>query len=181
MLTIHAAVLPFDRQRTVIADLVESSDDLLKVHGTAAQGTEVPRAARVAEVCVTSENAGFGWNRRGIGVLHVDVVDAVAELVDELHVVDVLVDEVGRIVVEAEFLPIADGIEGDRTTIKERRQSRNQCTTTTRRTLEFDEDGQALIGVYTESFRVEGPEACGDAPFGDRQRADLTGASGLVI
>jgi len=110
-----------------------------------------------------------------------DEVDQLPSPTIEIWVVELLPDAEQTILYINDETWIADGIEGDRTTIKERRQSRNQCTTTTRRTLEFDEDGQALIGVYTESLRVEGPEACGDAPFGDRQRADLTGASGLVI
>ena len=76
---------------------------------------------------------------------------------------------------------VAAGIEGERRVTKEESSSRNSCTTTTTRTLIFNEDGQALTGTFEESFRVEGPESCGDAPFGARARFDLAGATGPVI
>ena len=44
-------------------------------------------------------------------VLHVGVVDLLAEGADELHVVDALVAEVAGVVVEAETLVVADGVE----------------------------------------------------------------------
>ena len=44
-------------------------------------------------------------------VLHVGVVDLLAEGADELHVVDALVAEVAGVVVEAEALVVADGVE----------------------------------------------------------------------
>ena len=44
-------------------------------------------------------------------VLHVGVVDLLTEGADELHVVDALVAEVARVVIEAEALVVADGVE----------------------------------------------------------------------
>ena len=44
-------------------------------------------------------------------VLHVGVVNLLTEGADELHVVDALVAEVARVVVEAEALVVADGVE----------------------------------------------------------------------
>ena len=41
-----------------------------------------------------------------------DVVDAVGEVADEFHVIDSLVTEVARVVVEAETFVISDGFEG---------------------------------------------------------------------
>ena len=46
------------------------------------------------------------------GVLHVDVEDALAEYAQELDVVDALVAEVRRVVVEAERRMTADLLEG---------------------------------------------------------------------
>ena len=43
--TVHAHVFPLDRQRALVADLVQRADDLLEVHPAVAQRTEVPAAA----------------------------------------------------------------------------------------------------------------------------------------
>jgi hypothetical protein len=99
----------------------------------------------------------------------------------EIWAVEILDAEEQTVLYIGDETWIAAGTTGERTAIKEQRQSRNQCTTTIKKSLVFDEDGQALIGTYEESFRVEGPESCGDAPFGDRQRAELLGATGPQI
>ena len=99
----------------------------------------------------------------------------------EIWAVELLTDTEQTVLYIGDETWVASGAEQERTAVKEQRQSRNQCTTTIRKTLVFDEDGQTLVGTYEESFRIEGPESCGDAPFGDRQRADLAGATGPVI
>jgi hypothetical protein len=99
----------------------------------------------------------------------------------EIWAVEILDAEEQTVIYIGDETWVAPGTTGERTAVKEQRTSRNQCTTTIRKSLVFDEDGQNLLGTYEESFRVEGPESCGDAPFGDRQRAELVGASGPVI
>lgn len=76
---------------------------------------------------------------------------------------------------------VASGIDGQRVVEKESRVSRNNCTTTTTRRLLFEEDGQTISGSLEEKVRVEGPESCGDAPFGDRRRWDFTGETGPLL
>lgn len=76
---------------------------------------------------------------------------------------------------------IAEGIENQRTAVKERSTSRNGCTTTVTRTLSFNEDGQTFNGTFETKTRVTGPESCGDAPFGDRQLFDVVGESGAFL
>src|SRR5690606_25251602 len=97
VLTVHADVLPLDGERAVVADVVESDDDLLEVDVAAADGAEVPVAAGVAEAGVAAEDADVTVAVTPPDVLHVDVEDAVAELADELHVVDALIPEVGGV------------------------------------------------------------------------------------
>ena len=58
VLSIHPAVLPFNRQRALVADVIEGDDDLLEVDVAAAGGAEVPIAARVGEGGVPAEDAG---------------------------------------------------------------------------------------------------------------------------
>jgi hypothetical protein len=73
-------VLPLDRERALVADVVERDDDLLEVDVAAADAAEVPVAARVAERRVAAEHAGAAVAAAPPHVLHVHVVDAVGEL-----------------------------------------------------------------------------------------------------
>src|SRR4051794_26635941 len=103
-LAVHADVLPLDRERAVVACRVEVPDDLFELDLAAADRAELPEALRVAERQVAAEHAG--WTRH-VGpphVLHVDVIDAIGETIDEGEVVHPLIAEVARIVVEAERL-----------------------------------------------------------------------------
>src|SRR5690606_11255327 len=68
-------------------------------------------AARVAEVEMARQDAAAAVERDD-RVLDVDVVDAVRELADELDGIDPLPNEMARIEIEAEFLAVADRIEG---------------------------------------------------------------------
>src|SRR5207253_10286157 len=45
---VHAAVLPFDGERAIVADLVERADDGFPVDAAVARRAEIPAAARVA-------------------------------------------------------------------------------------------------------------------------------------
>ncbi|MEY2640910.1 MAG: hypothetical protein RL150_303 [Candidatus Parcubacteria bacterium] len=101
-LTIHPTVFPLDRQRPFVADVVQRTDDALKVDPAAPNGLEVPEALAVVEVDVTTEHSGISRHIGPPDVLHVDVVDAVGEAVDEFDVVDTLVGEMARIIVEPE-------------------------------------------------------------------------------
>lgn len=108
-------------------------------------------------------------------------VDQLPSPTIEIWAVEILDAEEQTVLYIGDETWVAPGTSGERTAIKERRQSRNNCTTTTKQSLVFNEDGSTLVGTYEESFRVEGPESCGDAPFGDRQRAELAGVTGPVI
>ena len=84
VLAVHAGVFPLDRERAVVADLVEGAGDGVEVDLAAARRAEVPAAAGVAEVQVRAEDAGLAVERPR-GVLDVDVVDPVGERPDELR------------------------------------------------------------------------------------------------
>lgn len=73
---------------------------------------------------------------------------------------------------------VADGIEGERSVLKIDRTTRDPgpCTSTLRRVLEFDADGESFSGTLEISTRVEGPSACGDTPRGELSVFSLAGA-----
>src|SRR5205807_8308804 len=75
VLSVHAAVFPFDRERALVADVVEGDDDLLEVDVAAAGGAEVPVAARVGEGGMAAEDADGAVAVAPPGVLDVHVVD----------------------------------------------------------------------------------------------------------
>ena len=78
MLTIHAAVFPFNRERAFVADLVESPHDLLKIDTATTWRAEVPASARITKVEMTRQDALFPPESDD-RILDVDVVDAVVE------------------------------------------------------------------------------------------------------
>src|SRR5438128_2436105 len=96
-LAVHADVLPLHRQRTIVLDRVQLADDLLEVDPAAAERAELPRAIRMAEREMATEHARPLRHVRPPHVLHVDVIDAVAERRDERGVVDALIAEVARV------------------------------------------------------------------------------------
>jgi hypothetical protein len=97
---VHANIFPLDGEGAAVAGVVEGDDDVLELDIAVAEGTEIPLAARVAEVGVTAEDANGAVAVAPPDVLHVGVVNAVSEDADELYVVHALVAEVRRIVVE---------------------------------------------------------------------------------
>lgn len=109
---VHAGVFPLVGEGAFVADVVEGADDFLEVDGAVTKGAEVPVALVVAEVEVSAENAAFFEDGRPMHVFHVDVVDAVGEVVDETDVIDALVAEVRGVVVEAECFAVAERFEG---------------------------------------------------------------------
>jgi hypothetical protein len=50
VLAVHAAVLPLDAQRALVADVVERDDDVLELDVAVAEAAEVPVAAGSANV-----------------------------------------------------------------------------------------------------------------------------------
>ena len=111
VLTVHATVFPFDRQGALVAGLVESPDDLLKIDAAAARRAEVPAPPWVAEVEVAGEDARppvQGHDR----VLDVHMVDPVGERADELDRAHSLPVEMAGVEVEAELLAAAESPKG---------------------------------------------------------------------
>src|SRR5690606_40599964 len=94
--------LPLDRQRPVVADVVERHDDLFEVDVAAADAAEVPVAARVAEGGVAPEDTDGAVAAAPPRVYHVHEDDAGPEPAQEAHVIDALVTEGRGEEVEAE-------------------------------------------------------------------------------
>src|SRR5947209_3595963 len=107
---IHAAVLPLDRERPIVADAVQRAHDLLEVHAAAARRAEIPAPSGIAEVEVRAEDAGAAVEIAR-GVLDVHVIDAVGEALDEEHGIDELVVEMAGVEVDPEGGAVADGLE----------------------------------------------------------------------
>src|SRR5216683_1765656 len=104
-ISVHARVLPFDRQRAVVPDSVQSSDQRFEVHVAVARRDEDPTAIRLAEVDVRAEDRPASVEKL-LRVLDVDVVDAIRELHHERRRVEELVREVAWIEVDAESWPV---------------------------------------------------------------------------
>ena len=105
-LAVHGGVFPFDGERALVADDVQRADDLLEVDAAAAQAAEIPAASRRAEVQVRGQDAGLAVQRER-RVLHVHVVDAVRERLEELDRIHHLPVQVARVEVEPERLAVA--------------------------------------------------------------------------
>src|SRR5689334_8349924 len=104
VLAIHADVFPLDAERSLITYVVQRNNDLLEVDVAVTETAEIPVASRVAEVGVPTEHAHRAVAMSPPRVLHVNVIDAVTEPTDELHVIDSLIPEVRWIVVEPKLL-----------------------------------------------------------------------------
>src|SRR5262245_19661599 len=108
VLAVHHRVLPLDRERALVAGVVELPDQRLEVDPPAAGRAEVPESPLDAEVGVAAEDADGRALLAPPHVLDVHVEDALAELADEADVVDALVAHVRRVEVQAEVRRVVD-------------------------------------------------------------------------
>ena len=111
MHTIHADVLPFNRERTSVADIIERYDDVLELDVTVADRSKIPVTSVVAEVGVTPKDTRIPIAVTPPRVLHMRMVDTIGELTNELHVIDSLITQMRGIVVKAKALMSLDGIQ----------------------------------------------------------------------
>jgi len=98
---VHSRVLPLDRERTAVADVVQRHDHFLKVHIAVARRSEVPVAPGVAKFHVSAEDPNAAVAVTPPGVLHVHVEDSTGKATDEGHIIDSLVAQVRGIEVES--------------------------------------------------------------------------------
>ena len=99
-----SALTVIDAERAAIADVVQRHNDVLETNIAMADRAEIPVPARVREIGVPAEDAYRAITVPPPCVLHVRVENARAEFADELDVIDALVAEVARVVVEPEAL-----------------------------------------------------------------------------
>ncbi len=111
MLAIHPGILPFDRKRSVVANLVQCPQDSLKVNRASANRPEVPKAARIAEIKMPAEYARFLRLGSPGDIFHMDMEDARGELADKCNIVNTLVTKVAGIVVETKSWMAIDCIQ----------------------------------------------------------------------
>jgi len=105
---VHAAVFPFYRQRPVVTDIVQSPDDIFKIDTAAADASEVPVPAAIAEIKMPSEDSGCSGMFVPSHIFHVNVEDSFAKNVDELCIVDSLVSKMAWIKIKTESRMIVD-------------------------------------------------------------------------
>ena len=111
VLALHAAVFPLHRERTAVADMVERANDFFEINAAVTERAEVPAALWFAEVQVRTEDAVAAVDLQS-RILHVHVVDAVGEFVQEEHGVNELPVQVAGVEVETEGRAVADGFQG---------------------------------------------------------------------
>ena len=106
---VHAAVFPFDAQRSFarIFGGVEGADDFFKSHSTAADAAEVPAATGVAEREVTRQNPAAAVEGDRC-VFHMNVKNPLGEGANELDGVHSLPNQVARIEIETELFPLVN-------------------------------------------------------------------------
>ena len=107
VVAVHAAVFPFDRERTVVVDVVEGPDDLFEIHGASAGAAEVPATPRVAKIEMACQNSRPAVERRD-GVLDMYVIDPLGKGADEFDWIDTLPMQMARIEIKSKFLPARD-------------------------------------------------------------------------
>src|SRR5687768_11460202 len=92
---IHPAVLPFDAKRSAIANVVQRDDDVLELDVAVTKRAKIPEPPRIPEIHVPAEDSDGAIAVAPPHILHVRVINAVAERPDEPDIVDALISEVG--------------------------------------------------------------------------------------
>ncbi len=100
---IHAAVFPLDRERAIITDAVQHTDDGFQIDIAMTGRDEIPTAPGITETQMRTEDAGETVQIE-LRVLDMHMIDAVRESGDEVDGIKLLVNEVAGVEVEAEGL-----------------------------------------------------------------------------
>lgn len=108
---VHANVFPFDRKGAVVADVIESDDDVFKLDIASPWGSEVPVSASIAKVRVAAKDADRAVAVAPPSVFHVDMIDSIGEFADEANVIDPLISEVRGVEIKAKAWVVVDGVE----------------------------------------------------------------------
>src|SRR5262249_22273966 len=109
---VHSDVLPLDRERTPVSDVVQRDDDLFEMDVAVANRTKIPVPAMMDKLGVTAKSANVAIAMAPPGIFHMSVIDPVLELAEKFHVAHALISKVGRIVVEPESVVELDGFQG---------------------------------------------------------------------
>ena len=83
MFAIHLAIFPFHGKGTLIAHIIEGTDDLFEVDGASSEGAEIPRSTGITEIQVAAKDTSFCTAWGGVCILHMNVVDAVPKLANQ--------------------------------------------------------------------------------------------------
>lgn len=95
-----------------MSHIVQGDGHVLETHVTASQRMEVPEPPGIAETGIAPEDADFAVAVSPPYGLEMDPEESLRKGADESCVVHALIDEVARIVVEAETGMVIDGCKG---------------------------------------------------------------------
>ena len=107
MIALHAGIFPFDGQRAIVMNSVQSANDFLEVDAAAANRAEFPTAARIAEFQMRTENASLAVEVDD-SVFDVAVENTIREFTNEFDGVDSLTNQVAWFKVEDKFRSVVD-------------------------------------------------------------------------
>ena len=96
--------------RTFVVNSIEGPHNRFKINVASTNRAKIPSTTTSTEIQMGCEYPTTPVQRYG-NVLHVDVEDSLAEAMDKLDVVDALVAEVARVVVEASRRMVVGDIE----------------------------------------------------------------------
>ena len=100
MLAIHARILPLDRKRTLIINVIQRTQNLLEIHTPMTERTEVPITAHITKLQMSAKHATHTGRRIPPHILHVRMENAIAEVIKEPHIVNTLIRQMTRVIIE---------------------------------------------------------------------------------
>ena len=108
MFPIHTTVFPFNGERSVIFHVVQGADNLFKIDVPTTNRTEIPVSSGITKVQMSTKHARQPGCVCPPDILHVDVINPMAQPFKESDVVNTLIAEMARIVVKSEGFSAVD-------------------------------------------------------------------------
>ena len=102
MFAVHRTVFPFNRQRSLITDIVQSTDNLFETDPAASHTAEIPITAGIAKSGMTSEHTDLLRGITPINIFHMYMEDTVGEVINKIDIIDALITHMARVIIETE-------------------------------------------------------------------------------
>src|SRR6218665_3572049 len=108
---IHPGIFPLNREWSIVPNCIEHSEAVFPGHVAVPGGDKVPTAARISPCQERTQSPVAPVVEPLFGVFTVHMDDSILEVPQEPDRVEVLPDEVARVPVQAERLPMPDSLE----------------------------------------------------------------------